>query len=434
MKKRPQFFYGWVIVGIAFVCQFLIYGVRNCFAVLYVAILNDFGWSRADTVLIFSINVIVYGLTAPLAGSLVERFGPRKIMPIGVALLAIGAYACSQANEIWHLYIFFGVVMAVGMSLTGFVSNMAILANWFVRKRGAAFGIFISGWGLSFLLTTVCQHLISIYSWQTSFLILGTLVLVVLMPIILIFHRRHPSDMGLLPDGASELTNTDTNITVASQPTSLVIDKQWADTEWSIARVLRTPRFWAIFFSSFLVWGVMENVLVAHQVAFIMDSGVSATMVGTIIGFQGIMFTVGNLTGGFLSDRWGRELVFSIGSIIAILSIIILLLFQGSPPNWMLFLYGLTLGIGLGINGPTASAALADMFQGKNLGVINGLTIMGFGLAGSISPWLVGLIFDLIGSYKPSFLMLIPVSLLSILCMWLACPRKIRRVSGKVLR
>ena len=141
MTKRP-IYYGWIIVLIGFACQFFIYGVRNSFSVFYLAILNDFGWSRADTALIFSINVVVYGFTSPFAGTLVDRFGPRKVMPVGILILALGTIACSIVSQIWHFYILFGLVAAIGSCLSGFVPNMAVLSHWFVKRRGAAFGIF----------------------------------------------------------------------------------------------------------------------------------------------------------------------------------------------------------------------------------------------------------------------------------------------------
>ena len=430
-RNRFPFFYGWVVVGIAFICQVIVYGMRNSFAVFYVPILNEFEQSRADTALIFSINVGVYGLIGPLSGSFIDRFGPRKVMAVGVILLALSAMACSQASEIWHLYLLFGLVMAIGMSLAGFVPNVAILANWFVKRRGTAFGIFISGWGLSFFVTIVSQYLISIFGWRNSFLILGSGILVILMPLILIFHRHHPADMGLVPDGDTALAEDDAGNAVAATTASFVVDKEWAATEWTILKVLRNPRFWALFFANFLIWGIVETLLVAHQVACAVDAGFTATVAATMVTVFGVMVAVGVLGGGFLSDRLGRELTFSAGSMMAILAIVVLMLLGSSSPTWMLFLYGVTMGIGLGIDGPVLTAALADMFQGRNFGAINGLAVMGFGLAGAFSPWLGGFIFDITGDYGLIFPLLITATFLSIVLVWLAGPRRIRRVPGK---
>ncbi|MDO8491021.1 MAG: MFS transporter, partial [Dehalococcoidia bacterium] len=120
MKTRPWLFYGWTLLAMSAVCMFIIYGLRYSFSVFYVAILNEFGWSRADTALIFSVNVIVYGLTAPIAGGLVDRFGPRVVLPLGALALGLGAIASSQANAIWQFMALYGVVMALGISAAGF--------------------------------------------------------------------------------------------------------------------------------------------------------------------------------------------------------------------------------------------------------------------------------------------------------------------------
>jgi MFS family permease len=227
------------------------------------------------------------------------------------------------------------------------------------------------------------------------------------------------------------LDEDDSRNAVAVPTASFVVDKEWAATEWTLLKVLRNPRFWALFFTNFLIWGIVEQLLVAHQVACAIDIGFPATVVATMVTVFGIMVALGVLGGGFLSDRLGRELIFSTGSIMIILAIVVLLLLGSSSPTWMLFLYGVALGIGLGIDGPVLTAALADMFQGRNFGAINGLAVMGFGLAGALSPWLGGLIFDITGSYRLSFPSLIAATCLSIVLIWLAGPGRVRQVPGK---
>lgn len=243
MKTRPRFFYGWLLVAVGVACEVFIYGLRNSFAVFYVAILDQFHWSRADTALIFSINIIVYGLTAPVAGALMERFGPRKLMSVGLAIMVLGTMACSQASQIWHLYLLYGVVMAVGANLAGYGSNLIVLSHWFVRKRGTAFGILLAGWGLSFVFATPAEYLVANFGWQNAFFILGSVVLVVLMPLILIFEKLRPSDMGLLPDGDAGTEGTMSQTSAARLSRSLVVDEKWANTDWTLGKALRSYRY-----------------------------------------------------------------------------------------------------------------------------------------------------------------------------------------------
>ena len=433
MLKHLPFYYGWVILTVAVFCQFIAYSVRNSFAVFYIAILEEFGWSRADTALIFSISLLVYGLMSPFSGALIDRFGPRRVMPIGVALLALGTAGCSMATEIWHLYILFGVVVAIGTCFTAFVPNMAVLANWFVRRRGAAIGIFAAGWGISFLSVPLAQYLISIFDWRSAYLIMGGATLVILMPLILVFHRHRPSDMGLLPDGDIEEEKTTATKTATINADSLVIDKKWVTTDWTLPRALRTARFWALFAANFLFWGMAVNLLVAHQVAFTVDVGFTAMLAATMVSVYGATAVLGNVC-GFISDRIGRETAFYMGVVLFIFAITDFLLIGNSLSTWMLFLYAILVGAGVGLNAPVLVSSLADMFQGRNFGTINGFFIMGFGVGGAISPWLAGYIFDLTGGYIPSLLLIIGVAVVSGFLLRLAAPSKVRLVPGRALK
>ncbi len=429
MRKRPLF-YGWIIIVIAFACELLVYGVRNSFAVFYLAILKEFGWSRADTALIFSINIIVYGLTAPFAGALVDRFGPRRVMPVGVILLALGVAGCTRANEIWHLYLLFGVVAAIGSGLTGFASNIAVVAHWFIRKRGTAVGIFHSGWGASFIFVPISQYLISSFGWRNAYLIIGCVVPAILLPLILVFHRHRPQDMGLLPDGGTNPGEATSKLPGEAAADTSVIDKKWASTDWSLRGAMHTLRFWAVFLANLLFWGMGVNVLVAHQVAFAVDVGFTTLLVADAVSLYGIMVICGNLC-GFLSDRLGREISFSVAAIMATIAVANLIFMGNIPLVWMLFVYAILLGFGVGLAGPSLTSSVADLFQGKSFGLINGVVVMGFGLAGAFSPWLAGFIFDLGGSYIPSFYIVVGAMLLSCLFVWVASPRKVRLVPGR---
>ena len=139
---------------------------------------------------------------------------------------------------------------------------------------------------------------------------------------------------------------------------------------------------------------------------------------------------MGNLF-GFLSDRIGREVTVSAGLALAMLGILMLIINNGSNTPWLMYSYSLLFGIGLGVASPAFSASVADLFQGKNFGSIQGLIVMSFGIGGSISPWLGGKIFDVLGTYIPAFYLIIAALALSSACLWIAGPRKVRLVAGK---
>lgn len=151
-KKHPLLFYGWIIVAISFITLALAYGARYCFSVFYVAILDEFGWPRGTTATILSLNLIIYALIAPLAGTLTDRYGPRKVLPLGGALIGTGLIACSTANTTWQFFLYFGIIVGLGISFLGTTPHNPILANWFAKRRGLAMGFALSGIGCSFIL------------------------------------------------------------------------------------------------------------------------------------------------------------------------------------------------------------------------------------------------------------------------------------------
>jgi len=425
MSRKPLFFYGWIILAISFAAMAIAYGARNSFSVFYVVILDEFGWSRATTAGIFSVNVVVYGLTAPLAGALVDRFGPKKVLLSGGTILALATVLCSRVNTLWHFYLLFGVAGAIGTGLIGYPANAAVLPHWFVRRRGMAFGIFTSGFGASFLMVSLVQYFIIRFGWRIAFILLGVLIAVVLLPLIALFSRHRPQDMGLSPDGIHPLERAGLSVDCVKGP--VVVDKEWANTTWTLRRAMRTYRFWLMFFTSFCIFGLVENLALVHQVALIRDVGFSRTFTTSIVALLGIMIAMGNL-GGFLSDRIGREKTFNLGCFASIAGLSMLLLLEKNPHSWMPYLYAVFFGLGMGISGPTLGATSADMFQGKSFGIINGFITMGYGLGGIVGPWLGGFIFDITKSYSIALIIAILATCLAFTLLWIAAPRKIRRL------
>src|SRR4030042_5294269 len=134
MVKRSRFFYGWVVVGISLVSTLLIYGMRHCFSVFFPYILDEFGWNRGSTAIMLSLNILTYGFLAPVAGSVGDRWKPRKVMPIGLIVLGLATVGCGFANKLSHFYLLFGILMPVGTAFCGWPLLAPALANWFVRK------------------------------------------------------------------------------------------------------------------------------------------------------------------------------------------------------------------------------------------------------------------------------------------------------------
>ena len=166
-------FYGWVILAIGFATVVGGYICRNTFSVFYPAIVDEFGWGRGNTALIFSINVLVYGLCAPVAGGLIDRFKPRYVLSAGAIIMGTGVALCSLATEKWQFYLLYGVVASIGLSIAGWAPITALVGNWFVRRRALSLGILGAGFGSSLVFAFVAQYLISSLGWRSAYVFIG---------------------------------------------------------------------------------------------------------------------------------------------------------------------------------------------------------------------------------------------------------------------
>ncbi len=427
LSKGQGVFYGWVVLGAAFITLILGFAIRNTFSVFYPAIVEEFGWGRGNTALMFSIAILVYGLAAPMAGGLVDRFKPRLVLPVGAGIMGGGIILCSLATSQWQFYLLYGVVAAIGFSLVGWTPVTAIISNWFVKKRGLVFGILGAGFGGSLVAASIAQFLISSFGWQTAYVIIGVLPIAVIVPLCSFLIYRSPRDKGLLPDGETQKSPGSQGL---DEPETVAgLEGKWAGTSWTFSQALKTHQFWLLFLIAFFLLGLAEQIAIAHQVYFFRDIGYEPMMAASIFSVFGVAFILGNLC-SFLSDRLGREKVFIPSCLLSAGAASLLFLMSDTSQPWMPFLFAVCFGLGLGAAAPVFYATVADLFHGRHFGSIQGTVVLGFSLGGAIAPWLAGLLHDKTGSYFVSFIILLASLLVSVVLMWLIAPRKLRSVSG----
>src|SRR3989454_6674688 len=233
------FFYGWVIVAVAFVTMGVGVNARTAFSLLFPPILDEFGWERGVTAGAFSFGFLVSAVLSPSLGRLMDRRGPRVVIELGVGLMAAGLLLAPLVREPWHLYATLGVLVGGGSVCLGYTGHALFLPNWFVRRRGLAIGIAFSGVGVgAIIILPWLQRLIAGAGWRTACLAMAALVVATLAPLNLLTRRR-PEDVGLLPDG--DVAPTDTT---RGRHLSNVVDDDWASVDWTLARAMRTGRFW----------------------------------------------------------------------------------------------------------------------------------------------------------------------------------------------
>ena len=413
------FFYGWIIVAVALVSMAFWLGIRASFSVYYVALLEEYTWSRSGSAGVQSIALITYTLLAPLVGGLIDRFGPRRVIVPGIVVLGLGLVLCSTIKTLGQFYLIYGVIMGAGITCIGIITYSAILAHWFDKKRGLASGIAVSGMGLgTFVLVPLSQSFISMWGWRIAFIMTGILVLILVLPANGIFLRHKPEEMNQGVDGLDSPDPSD-------RPTSRKEKSQSAGTDWTVKKAFQTGRFWALVIFPFLAITGIYIVLV-HNVKFLVDQGVEKMSAAFIFAMVGVISSIFRIFWGWLSDRIGREMTFTMGILCACLGVGSLLLIESNGSRLFTYSFFIFFGMGWGVSAPMFMSVSADLFKGRIFGLIYGFVEAGIGLAGALGAWLAGYLFDRTQTYSGAFMVAIIVMLLSCVFVWLAAPRKYR--------
>lgn len=177
-------------------------GVMYAFSVILVALLADFGLSRAELSGIFSVYMFVFFSSGVVVGPLLDRLGPRKIIPLGAVLIGLGLAACSRISSPYQLYLTYGLLTSLSAGCVGWIPNSVIISKWFVRRRGMAVGIVMCGSGLGILIfVPLTQFVIDLAGWRYGFLAVALVAVFCVAPLNAVFQRARPEDKGLLPDG-----------------------------------------------------------------------------------------------------------------------------------------------------------------------------------------------------------------------------------------
>jgi MFS family permease len=405
--------YRWVVVGVSAIVNSLAWAVRSTFAVFYVALLGEFAWRRGEAALGYSFSWLLLLVFSPLAGLLYDRWGARLLVPMGGLLLGVALALTGQATALWHYYLAFGVLGGAGIACMQ-IPAAAIVSRWFVGSRGAAMGVISAGASASAIIFyPLNTWLIATLGWRAALAAFGLLVAAVTIPLAAVFYRDPPE-------------NLDDGRTTTGSPAPE------AAGDWTLSMALRSLPFWAVF----AMWGfgvIGYQIVTTHQVAHALEHGFSAVTLGWVFGLGAACTVAGNVIGGSLSDRWGRESVFALGSVIGIAGIACLGWLDGPEDVLLLFGY-VASGVGFGMRISLLAAIPTDLFAGRHLGVILGAAHGGGGLGGFIGPFLGGWLFDITGSYQIAFVVAALAIAASAVAAWMAAPRRARTASRATSR
>ena len=421
-------FYGWVMVAIAFVTMGVGVNARTAFSLFFPPLLDEFGWERGMTAGAFSFGFLVSAALSPFVGRLMDRRGPCVVIEMGVGCMAAGLLLAPLMRQPWHLYATLGVLVSGGANCLGYSGQSLFLPNWFVRRRGLAMSVAFSGVGVgAILLLPWLQALIGRAGWRVACWTLGLLVVTLLVPLNLLLQQR-PEDLGLAPDGDGAA-----HTSTASDPAANIVDTAWVAVDWTLSRALQTARFWWIavgYFCGLFAWYAVQ----VHQTQYMIEVGFSATHAAWALGLVSLAGIPGQIALGHLSDRIGREWVWTVGSLGFGLCYLALLGLRSTPTLTLLALMVASQGmLGYGLTS-VLGAIPADIFQGRHYGTIFGTLMLAAIGGGAAGPWVAGTLHDLTGHYTLAFWLALGCSALSAGAIWLAGPRQVRAVAGRIPR
>ena len=386
--KPARIFYGWWIVGAAFLVALYVGGVVFYgFTAIFEPIANDMGWSYAQISLAASLRGLELGFLAPVTGILTDRLGPRRLIFSGAVITALGLFMISRTTSLATFYGAFALI-AIGMSATTLTVLMTAIANWFRLKIGIASGIAMSGFGFSGLMVPLIVRLIEVYDWRTTMVILAAGMLIIVLPLSFVFRHR-PEHYGYLPDGRKEVPVT---------PGINATQPQTAELNIQARHALKAITFWRIALT-FLIHAMLISTVITHIMPYLSSIGINRSRASLVAMILPILSVGGRLSFGWLGDKYGRR--HTVAAAFAMMTAG-LLFFSYVPAVglWLLIPFLLLFGVGYGGSTATRPSMVAEYFGRANYGTILGLMVGINAVGAIIGPPLAGWVFDTWGSYQ----------------------------------
>jgi MFS family permease len=395
--KSPDGFYGWVNLAVMFFFNIAMYPMMFTFALCLPVWVKEFSWSRGEISLAQTISLIISGIAAPMVGILIMKKGPKIVIVLGNIVSVIGLVLLSYQQQIWHLFIAYGVVLGLGISVGGMLAMMSVINNWFVMKRPLALSVSMASMGLgSILFKPSLMILINTIGWRNTYLITAAAVLLlcVILPALLLINR--PEDLGQKPDGSSSQKTGKAKPAVTPSP-----NLYKTPVDFTAKEAMQTTAMWLLIGFSVVQFSVLQ-VIMTHQVAFLFDIGIPSVQAAFAAGIFGPVMSISQLGVGFLGLKFKMHSLAVVSILIGMAGFIIMLFAKSMG---IAILYNIVLGMGFGIQAIAMGNLIPDYFGRTEFPKIMGYTMPFTTLLSAFSAPAAGYIRDTTGSYLPAFQM-----------------------------
>ncbi|MCU1417056.1 MAG: yhjX 1 [Schumannella sp.] len=388
--RARRFHPAWIVAAVAFLALVGAAGFRSAPSALLLPLENEFGWTRSELSVAVGVNILLYGLTAPFAAALMERFGIRKVVTVALVAISAGAALSIFVTESWMLVLTWGVLIGLGTGSMALVFAAMIADRWFLRRKGLITGVLTAGSATGQLIfLPIVATIATDQSWRTASLLIAAIALAV-VPVTAVFLRNSPADLGMTPFGSPA------DAVPTPPPRSPINPAKRAIQVLGRAAKVRT--FWALV-AGFAICGATTNGLIGtHFIPSAHDHGMAEPVAASLLAIVGIFDVVGTIASGFLTDRINPRILLAIyyaGRGVSLLILPFLLSATVRPP---IILFVVIYGLDWVATVPPTAALCREVF-GADGPVVYGWVFASHQIGASLAAIAAGVLRDVTGEY-----------------------------------
>jgi MFS family permease len=400
-QTKPKVHYAWIILLLAFIALLSAQGVRLSFGAFITPWEEEFSTSRGVISLVAFISYIVFAISQPYVGKLIDTYGIRPIISISSLLIGVSTILTFFVTAPWQLMILYGVIASIGFGGASNVVGTIAVTNWFSKKKGFALGLMSAGTAAGqLLLVPLSLVLNEQFGWKTTVLILGSFLTFIITPLLFFFIRTYPSEKSLLAYGEEETLNNE-------QSTQSKAIKQVL----SIFQLLKRKEFLFLMIPFFVCGVTTTGLMDTHLIPFAQYCGFSPTMTGTAVSLLAGFNILGTVLSGYLADRWSSRYILAFLYGTRAFTIVLLLIIVNNTSvfgffisqSHLLIIFAISFGVvNFATVAPTVKLA-TDYFKELSVGAVIGWLYLSHQLGSAIGSFLPGVLFEMTGGYDISF-------------------------------
>ncbi|HUX48537.1 MAG TPA: MFS transporter [Dehalococcoidia bacterium] len=382
-KKQPVFYGWWLVLGLFLIGAF---GplARHSMTAFFPFVTSELGWSRSTIGFAQSLAIWLYAFFVLLSGALVDRIGSQKTFLIGGAISLVGWVLLSTTKSPWQLYLYYGVILALAVSMTHYVPVIATSRKWFIRRAGLVAGITASAWAVgNSIFSPVMTELAAAHGWRYTSLIMGICFSVIIILLAFFIIRDTPESLGLHPDGGTSVLPADSSASI--------------EISWAVKRAIKTSQF-RLLLIAYSIYNIGVTGLGAHVVVWGTDLGSPEATAGVFSTAFAASWAFSCIAGGWLGDRYGKKKMMPIGLMLSAAA----MLYGWLGVHTQQGLIALTIAVGFssGLQVPLYVPLLGDLFGSAHVGSLFGILTFGYGLIGGWGPFIWARLHEATGSYN----------------------------------